>query len=72
MSWSKKYYSEALDLQYSVNMDTNEVMTSDKVKYQDSEVLAIGRTGGHSRTLHNIKKVFSGVIVDNLCITDIQ
>ena len=62
-------YSEnkhpVLDLHYaSFNKhDDFKIMFEDKVLYNKNEIKRLLRVGGTSKNIHNIKKVFGGVII---------
>lgn len=62
-NWNPPEHSESLNMRYSLNRVTGEVMTEDKVMYQKSEVDVLRDLDGPiSIRAHNVKKVFNGVI----------
>lgn len=61
------YHSDAIGMDYAVRSTPlgPEVMTADKVRYSPDEVAVLNAGGVEvSKELHNVKKVFSGIVVD--------
>jgi hypothetical protein len=62
MGWSEKIKSEALDMMFSYH-HTGKVMTEDRVVYSKREVESLKESGGVTKDVHLIKKIFNGEVV---------
>ena len=62
LPWGPKYYSEAIEMKYSVS-DDGRVATEDKTVYTKEEVEILKDIGGIDKTIHLTKKVFDGTII---------
>ena len=61
------YHSETLNMKYAVKETPlgPEVMTEDKVRYGVAEIAVLNAAGMEvGKALHNVKRVFSGMVVD--------
>ena len=61
------YHSATLGMKYAVKETPlgPEVMTEDKVRYTVAEIAVLNAAGVEvGKALHNVKRVFSGTIID--------
>ena len=54
-----------LDIRYAYRKNNIgiEVMTEDKVHYNEKEIRLLQKTGGTNKDIHTVKNIFKGVIV---------
>lgn len=63
MAWRAKERSEVLDMLFSYNDSTKQVMTEDRTVYSESECLILLENGGLDKQIHKIKSKFRGEII---------